>query len=212
MSGNSKERLGGRAAGPGKPSRARKELCAALLVDVQDFFLRALPPAERTRIKETTAQMVGLFSHLGCPVLATLERPVDAKGTLPSTILAYAKAPPVIFEKDFFDLSREKEIEEGIAALGRRQLVLAGGETDVCLLQSCLGLLEAGYEVFVVEDLVFSSSGETDAAVRRMRGAGAVVLTYKTLFHELLQAVEGSEPRRAIAGPGFPKELDGFSF
>ncbi len=192
--------------------RLQKELCAGVLIDVQEFFLRSLGPEERTRIKDTTAQLIGLLTHLGCPVLATVERPVEEKGSLPPVLLSHAKVPPVVMEKNFFDLSREPEIAARLEELGRRQLVVAGSETDVCVLQSCLGLLEKGYEVFVVEDLVFSSSPDTGSALDRLRGAGAILLTYKSLFHELLQAVEGSEPRKKIAGENFPEALDKFPF
>src|SRR4029077_13807761 len=94
-------------------------------------------------------------------------------------------------EKDFFDLTREKKIADHLARLKRTQVVVAGCETDVCVLQSCLGLLELGYQVFVVEELLFSSSRNVEAAVARMRAEGAVLLSYKTLFYELVAAVEG---------------------
>ena len=68
---------------------------------------------------------------------------------------------------------------------------MAGCETDVCVLQSCLGLLGLGYDVYVVEELVFSSSRNVDAAIARMKAAGAVFLTYKSLYYELIEAVDG---------------------
>jgi len=55
-------------------------------------------------------------------------------------------------------LTKEKKIADYIARLKNKQVIVAGCETDVCVLQSCLGLLALGYDVFVVEELVFSSS------------------------------------------------------
>ena len=57
----------------------------------------------------------------------------------------------------------------------------------MCVLQSVLGLIGLGYEVFLLEDCVFSSEPHTDPAVTRMRSAGAIPCTYKMLFYELLQ-------------------------
>ena len=68
--------------------------------------------------------------------------------------------------------------------------IVAGCETDVCVLQSCLGLLSLGYEVYVVEELLFSSSRNVDSAIARMKAEGAIFLTYKTLYHELVESVE----------------------
>jgi hypothetical protein len=45
----------------------------------------------------------------------------------------------------------------------------------------------------VVEDLLFSSSRNVDSAIARMKAEGAVFLTYKTLYYELIEAVEGSQ-------------------
>jgi hypothetical protein len=77
------------------------------------------------------------------------------------------------------------------------------------VLQSCLGLLDLGYQVFVVEDLLFSSAGDVVAAIARMQAEGAVFLTYKTLYYELIQAVDGGRhgaAMRAAFGP-FPDDL-----
>jgi nicotinamidase-related amidase len=48
-----------------------------------------------------------------------------------------------IFEKDFFDLTREKDINNYIARLKRKQATVVGCETDVCVLQSCLGCVSS---------------------------------------------------------------------
>src|SRR5262249_1151232 len=95
--------------------------------------------------------------------------------------------------------------------LGRKQALVAGCETDVCVLQSCLGLLELGHEVFVVEELVFSSARDVAAAVSRMQAEGAVLLSYKTLFYELIAAIEGgrhADQMAEAAGP-FPGDPPG---
>ena len=88
-------------------------------------------------------------------------------------------------------------------------MIVAGCETDVCVLQSCLGLLSLGYEVFLMEELVFSSSRNVEAAMARMNNEGVVFSTYKTLFYELIEAVEGErtvEKKFAGFGP-FPEDL-----
>ena len=108
-----------------------------------------------------------------------------------------------------FDLTKEKKIRDYLGRLKKRQAVVAGCETDVCVLQSCLGLLDLGYEVFVVEDLLFSSARNVGTAITRMQAGGVVFLTYKTLFYELIEAVEGgrhAEKMLQAFGP-FPDDL-----
>jgi nicotinamidase-related amidase len=106
-------------------------------------------------------------------------------------------------------LTKEKKIADYIARLKKKQVIVAGCETDVCVLQSCLGLLGLGYDVYVVEELVFSSSRNVDAAIARMKAAGVVFLTYKSLYYELIEAVDGGrhgEKVLATFGP-FPADL-----
>ena len=113
------------------------------------------------------------------------------------------------FEKDFFDLCKEKKIKGHLAGLKRQQAIVAGCETDVCVLQSCLGLLNLGYEVYVMEELIFSSSRNVEAAIARMKAEGGVFTTYKTLFYELIEAVDGnphSDKMLETFGP-FPDDL-----
>src|SRR5262249_46224411 len=84
-----------------------------------------------------------------------------------------------------------------------------GLRTDVCVLQSCLGLLDLGHEVFVAEALLFSSSRNVEAATARMGAEGAVAIPYKTLFYELIEAVEGGRHADLLTrtyGP-FPDDL-----
>src|SRR5262249_56390786 len=95
----------------------------------------------------------------------------------------------------------EKKIADYIARLNKKQVIVAGCETDVCVLQSCLGLLDLGYDVYVVEELVFSSSRNVGAAIARMKAAGAVFLTYNSLYYELVEAVEAARHLQHILAP-----------
>jgi isochorismate hydrolase len=183
--------------------------CWGLIIDVQDFFLSHADKRVRSKIETNIKNFARLLGYFRVPLVATLERPVDAKGSLPKEIKTYLSGAAQIFEKDFFDLTREKDIERYIARLKRKQAIVAGCETDVCVLQSCLGLLGLGYEVYVVEDLLFSASRAIDAAIARMKAEGAVFLTYKSLYYELIEAVEGARYRDEVIerlGP-FPDDL-----
>jgi isochorismate hydrolase len=189
--------------------RVIAESCAGAIIDVQDFFLAQLGSREaRRKMEANLVAFARLLGYFRIPIVATLERPIDGKGGLPDAFNRQLSAAK-LFEKDFFDLTKEKKIRDHLARLKKKQILVAGCETDVCVLQSCLGLIDLGYEVFVVEDLVFSSAHNVDAAITRMQAAGAVFLTYKTLYYELIQTVGGSRHADAMVaalGP-FPDDL-----
>ena len=182
--------------------------CWGAIIDVQELFISQTDKRLWSKITKNINNFARLLGHFRIPIVFTLERPVDQKGGLPEEVSKHVVRAAKIFEKDFFDLTREQEIAHYIARLKKKQVLVAGCETDVCILQSCLGLLGLGYEVYVVEDLLFSSSRKVDSAIARMKAEGAVFLTYKSLYYELIEAVEGGHRDKVVKtfGP-FPEDL-----
>ena len=182
--------------------RIAHDQCFGAIIDVQDFFLDQVDKGLRAKLKARIKQFARLLGHFRIPIVVTLERSVDRKGRLPKEIKKHLGESATTFEKNFFDLTKEDEIAAHLAQLKKKQALLAGCETDVCVLQSCLGLLDLGYEVFLVEEILFSSSRNVAAAIARMQAQGAVLLSYKSLYYELIAAVDG--------GPHAEKLLQAF--
>jgi nicotinamidase-related amidase len=183
--------------------------CCGAIIDVQGFFLSQVNKRLRSKIRTNIKNLARLLGYFKVPVVVTLERPVDQKGSLPQAINKHLGDLAQTFEKNFFDLTKEKKITDHLGRLKKKQVIVAGCETDVCVLQSCLGLLNLGYEVYVVEELLFSSSRNVDSAVARMKAEGAIFLTYKSLYYELIETVEGgrhTEKMLETFGP-FPDDL-----
>ena len=190
--------------------RITRDHCCGAIIDVQEFFLsQAGNRLLRSRIEKNMMSFARLLGYFRVPIVATLERPIYDKGPLPERIKRYLDGRAELFEKGFFDLTKENKIKSHLARLKKTQVIIAGCETDVCVLQSCLGLLALGYEVYVVEDLLFSSSRNAESAIARMKAEGAVFLTYKTLYYELIEAVQAgrhTEKMLESFGP-FPDDL-----
>ena len=188
------------------PKRLAIDRCCGVVVDVQGSFLNQLDTRRRDKIIRDTTNFVRLLGYYRVPVVVTSEQPVHQKGSLPQEIGERLSDLAVAFEKNSFDLTGEQRIKDHFARLNRKQVIVAGCETDVCVLQSCLGLLSLGYEVYLVEELLFSSSRNVDAAIARMKAEGAVLLTYKSLFYELSAVVRHTQNQRATLGH-FPRDL-----
>ena len=183
--------------------------CCGAIIDYQDFFLEQLEPRGRGRLRRNMGSFARLLAYLRIPTIVTLERPVDRKGEVPAGVMATLGSAAKVFEKSFFDLTKEKPIRMHLKRLKKKQIIVAGCETDVCVLQSCLGLLDLGLDVFAVEELLFSSTSRTEAAVERLKSAGVTFVSYKTLYFELVEAVDdGPHVDKLIARFGaFPDDL-----
>ncbi|MEQ8182305.1 isochorismatase family protein [Marinobacter salarius] len=73
----------------------------------------------------------------------------------------------------------------------RKQVVIGGCEAHVCLLQTALSLLVAGFRVWVVENATGSRhDNDRDAALERMQQAGAVIVTLEMVAFEWMRDCE----------------------
>ena len=189
--------------------RLAADQCLGVIIDVQEFFLSQVDSRLQSVLKNDITNYARLLSYFRVPILVTLERPVEHKGKLPAQIRKHLSRSSRTFEKDCFDLTKEQEIRKFVARSKKKQIIAVGCETDVCVLQSCLGLLDLGYEMYIVEDLLFSSSSNVEASIARLQAEGAIFLTDKSLYYELVEAVDGGpHAKKMVAKLGrFPPDL-----
>ena len=161
--------------------------CVAIVVDAQPGFADA-PALERA------VWLVTLARTLRVPVVATEEEPEVNGPTDPR--LVTPDTP--VFRKPTFGLAGTPAILQAVHSTARPTAVLVGFETDVCVYQSAVGLLDAGLRVIAVEDAI-SSPGEMHArGLVRLRDAGVALTHCKALAYEWVRTVEGA---RALPRP-----------
>ena len=160
-----------------------------IAIDVQAGFVTATPGAKPDGPPEAVARaawLVGVARALGIPIVITEEDAARNGGTAP-VLLAAAGPDAPVFEKHVFGLAGQADILAAVEGTGRRTAVLVGAETDVCVAQSALGLLERGFRVAVVTDATFSPGEMHELGLRRMRDAGVILLHAKGAYYEWLR-------------------------
>ena len=168
---------------------------AIVVIDVQPYFLDGWMAGPTEPLLARLEYLLGLATVFELPCLATFEEPVAETGWLPERLERFFPAHGQRHTKQTFNCCGEAPIVAALAAMGRSQIAVAGAETDVCVLQSVLGLIAAGYQVFLLEDALFSSEPNVAPAIRRMEAAGAIPSTVKTLSYELRRTVANPAPR-----------------
>jgi nicotinamidase-related amidase len=161
-----------------------------VVVDVQPSFLDKLG-AGADPIVERIAWLVRLASTVGVPIVATEERPGE-NGTTAEGIACWLPQDVTPHDKPIFGLAACTPIMADLERHGRRTAVLCGLETDVCVSQSALGLLDAGWRVVVVSDAVACPGDAHEQGLARMRDAGVTLIGLKGLCYEWLRTVEDS--------------------
>src|SRR5512145_3076860 len=135
-----------------------------LLVDVQESLGSVM--AEPRAVYRNCSLLLRAAARLGLPVIASEQYP---RGLGPTLGELRALVPDdAVVEKIHFSCAAEPGIAERVRALGRDQIVIAGIEAHVCVLQTALGFKAAGYEVFVAGDACSSrlAANHTSALAR----------------------------------------------
>lgn len=154
-----------------------------LVVDIQEKLAPAIFEADE--ITRNSVRLLDGARLLGVPAFVS-EHYVKGLGhSLPAIRAAAVDA--TIFEKIHFSCAAEPGILELLRSTGKKQVILTGSETHVCVLQSALGLLAAGFSVFMVADAASSRTpANRQLAFDRLRSAGGQVVSTEMVLFEWL--------------------------
>ncbi len=159
-----------------------------LVIDVQEKL--ALAMSDAGPVIANSARLITAARHFGAPVTISEQYPKGIGPTV-AVLREAAGEEARVFDKMAFSCARDPAIAGRLGQLRdgrtRRQIVLTGIEAHVCVLQTALDLLQAGYGVFVVVDAIASrQQASCDVALRRMEQAGVHPVTTEMVIFEWL--------------------------
>ena len=161
-----------------------------VVVDVQEKLISHI--WEKEKIIRNIQMLIKGLKILNVPILLTEQYPEGLGKTIPRIREILSDISPI--SKMTFDCSANKNFMERINGLKRKQILLCGIETHVCIYQTAIGLKSKGYEVDVVADGVSSrTEGNKEIALQRMRDSGIGITSVETVLFELLKTAEGKE-------------------
>lgn len=159
-----------------------------VVIDIQDSFLNKYDRAKVQQLIGNVTWLLHVAHHLDVPVVAMAED-IEHSGGLNQSIQDALPEGTRIHNKDFFSLVDNADIFADVEATGRKTAVCVGMETDVCVAQSAIRLLEKGYNVVALRDAVASMDADEEVGLARMRDAGVAVSSVKALYYEWLRSV-----------------------
>lgn len=154
-----------------------------LMIDVQERLVGAL---EKNVIEEKAQKIVDGAKALEIPVLVTEQYP---KG-LGHTVVTLPDGVEVV-EKTYFNALLEEGMLDKIKAYGKKQVIIFGIETHICVYQTACALMEAGFEVYVVKDACASRNKyEFKQGIEAMRDNGAKISCVEMILFEWLKGAK----------------------
>lgn len=175
--------------------RIYKEDVVAVIIDIQELLFPYI--YENDKVEANTIKLIKGLNELNVPTIVTQQYTKGLKPTIKSVSDEIVDFNPI--EKMSFSCCDQHHFNETLALSGKRKILIAGIETHVCVLQTVVDLVDAGYQPIVIEDCVSSRNpNDKYIAINRMRNEGAIISTYESILFELLRK-SGTDTFKAIS-------------
>jgi len=165
-----------------------------VVVDIQDKLMKAMK--DRERVYKNTVLLLETAKQFDIPVIVTEQYPKGLGPTVPEITEHLPEHSRV--EKTHFSAC-VPDFNNLLQNINRKQVIITGSETHICVFQTTRDLMEAGYQVYIPRDAVCSRTDENyENGLDLMKSAGAVITNTETIIFDLLKQA-GTAPFKAIS-------------
>lgn len=167
-----------------------------LVVDVQDAFLKAIHEPER--VVANTVKLVEAAKVFSLPIIVTVQNEARMGGTTQAVMDVLPNDVKAINKMAFSCMGAEY-FPEQLNKADRRQVLICGVETHICVSQTAHDLLAQGYRVHVAKDAVSSRTLDNwDIGIEKMRSSGCVITSTEAAIFEITKDASGPEFKRIL--------------
>lgn len=164
----------------GKPYvRLNKEDAAVLLVDHQTGLLSLVRDIDPDKFKNNVLALAAAAKYFNLPTILTTSFEDGPNGPLVPELKQLFPDAPYIARPGQINAWDNEDFVKAVKATGKKQLIIAGVVTEVCVAFPALSALEEDFDVFVITDASGTFNPLTrDSAWDRMSSAGAQLMTW----------------------------------
>jgi len=167
-------------------NRLSKEDAVVLQIDHQAGLISLVQDYSPNEFKNNVLALAELAQFFNLPTILTTSFENGPNGPLVPEIKEFHPNAPYIARPGQINAWDNEEFVQAVKETGRKQLIMAGVVTDVCVTFPALSAIEEGFEVFVVADASGTfSKNVRDAALLRMQGAGVQMMNWFSVACEL---------------------------
>lgn len=167
-------------------TRLDKDKAAVLLVDHQAGLLSLVRDIDPDKFKNNVLALADLAKYFKLPTILTTSFEDGPNGPLVPELKQTFPDAPFIPRPGQINAWDNEDFVKAVKATGRKQLIIAGVVTEVCVAFPALAAIEAGFDVFVVTDASGTFNEITrQSAWQRMSDAGAQLMTWFGVACEL---------------------------
>ena len=174
-----------------------RENAVVVFVDIQGKLATLMHHKERTFAN--LVRLVHAADALELPVIWNEQLPDKLGETFPELKAALAEHGQQPLVKSCFSCCGNESFNDALAATGRKQVLLTGIETHICVHQTAVDLVKRGYEVHVVIDAVDSRfEYNYHLGLQRMTELGCKMTSLEMSLFEMMGAAQGETFRKIV--------------
>ncbi|MCK3656925.1 hydrolase [Pasteurellaceae bacterium Macca] len=159
--------------------RLDKNDAAMLLVDHQTGLLSLVRDIDPDKFKNNVLATADLAKYFKLPTILTTSFEEGPNGPLVPELVEMFPDAPYIARPGNINAWDNEDFVKAVKATGKKQLIIAGVVTEVCVAFPALSAIEEGFDVFVIADASGTFNAMTrDAAWSRMQVAGVQMMTW----------------------------------
>jgi nicotinamidase-related amidase len=147
-----------------------------VVIDVQETFVSIAANPDKPAVIERTKSAMQLATQHQVPFFLTFEDSKSGSHALHAPLQSFLPAQTQEFIKTTFAATGLSSFASAMGQSGLSHVLVLGAETDVCVMQTVLGLRQMGFTVLLQKDGVLSSEPHTSPALRRMQQAGVILV------------------------------------
>jgi len=159
---------------------------AVLLVDYQTGLISLVQDFEPNEFQNNVLALATLAKYFKLPTVITTSRSTGPNGPILPEIPALFPNVSIVARPGQINAWDDPDFKAAVEATGRKQLIVGGVVTDVCVTFLALSLIEEGYDVYAVTDASGTFTKEIrDASHIRMAAAGVQLVNFFAVACEL---------------------------
>jgi len=167
----------------GLASLLRPEDSVLVLIDHQPYQLTNVNSHEPQMVVNNATALAKAAKAFGVPTVLTSV--ISARGGLIFPQITDVFPDQTVIDPTFINTWEDKKVVDVVKATGRKQLIIAGLWTEICVAMPAIQALGEGWDVTVVTDASGAVSVEAhQVAIQRMIGAGANMMTWLAVLAE----------------------------
>ena len=167
----------------------------ALVIDIQEKLFPHID--NHKNLLANCKTLLSGLNVLNIPIVVTEQYPKGLGSTIKDIRHLVKDFNPI--EKLSFSCCGEKKFLDVLHEHGKRNVIICGIETHVCVLQTVMDMIERGYLPVIIEDCISSrKSSDRETAIKRMAREGVIITTYESILFELCE-VAGTDQFKQIS-------------